>query len=403
MDSRPALAPPRALPAAAVFGLMHAIVDACSVAILFWGLKSVPAAAEGATLPEDDRWLRFALYTVLAFGTQFALGAIADRWRAYRATVLTGLALIAGGAAIFTLHPLAALIVAALGNAAFHVGGGGLVLSRAPQRAAAAGIFVGPGAIGLAAGMWFGRALDPAPLLLLIPLAVCAALATPWPDVGEPAHTVSQRPLTLSRWLATVCAAAIIVAIAIRSANGQDVPAVYAGAKGVLWGLAVASCLGGMLGGLLADRIGWLPTCVLALVVSTPLLGAFVQYAPAAIIGMLLVQMTMPVTLVAMLRLTPGEPGLAFGLTALAVLFGVVPAYVLPAAWSMPPAVLVPLNLAALAALLVGLPPLVRGSAWPVDESHGSPSLSVRPPDAGNHRRPSVVQQSDGHGGRQVE
>ena len=341
---------------------MHAVVDAASIAVLVWGIRT-PDAATGAGfvyLPNNVIWSRFLLYTVLAFGTQFSIGAIADRWKAYRGTLLAGLALIAAGVTVDLVSPAIANVLAALGNAAFHVGAGAMVLTGSPKKTAAAGVFVGPGALGLAVGVWWVRSANLGLWIFLILLAVCAAVTLAFGLQGKRSPERTLPPLVFSLRMAVVCVGAIFLSIAIRSANGHGVWAVHEGDAAVLWGLAIAACMGNILGGFVADRFGWVATCVFVLLLSAPLLSFFVAYGAIAVLGMLLFQMTMPITLTAVWRVFPGEAGLAFGLGALAVLAGVIPVYICPVEWLTPRPVLLCLSLIAVAAILTGLPPIVR-------------------------------------------
>ena len=64
------------------------------------------------------------------------------------AHLLAGLAMIAAAVGVELVSPQTAAVLAALGNAAFHVGAGAIVLSASPKRTVDAGVFVGPGAVG---------------------------------------------------------------------------------------------------------------------------------------------------------------------------------------------------------------------------------------------------------------
>ena len=362
MNSDTSAEPYRSSAVAWACGLMHAVVDASSVAVLVWGVRAPDSATGGGPeyLPDDVIWSRFLLYTVLAFGTQFTIGAIADHWRAYRGVLLGGLVTIAAAVAVGLVSPAVANVLAALGSAAFHVGAGAMVLTRSPRKTAAAGVFVGPGAIGLAVGVWCVRSMNMGPWIFLGPLAVCIGVALTLRTENQPGRERAFRPLPFSRAMAVVCMGAIFLSVAIRSANGHGVWAVHEGDAVVLWGLAIAACAGNILGGFVADRLGWVATCLLVLLLSLPMLSFFVDYGAVAILGMVLFQMTMPITLTAVWRVFPGEAGLSFGLAALAVLAGVIPVYVFPTEWIMPRPVLLSLGLISIAAILIGLPPIVR-------------------------------------------
>jgi hypothetical protein len=102
---------------------------------------------------------------------------------------------------------------------------------------------------------------------------------------------------------------------------------------------------------------------VLALFIAAPLLSLWVEHGAAVLVGMVLLEATMPVTLLALYRAIPAEPGLAFGLAALALLAGAVPVFLLPAAWLIHPWLLLGLGLTSAAALWVVLPRMLRGEA----------------------------------------
>jgi FSR family fosmidomycin resistance protein-like MFS transporter len=349
----------RSLGAACLLGLMHAVVDATTVTLLVWGTKAggVWLAGEaGPYLPDSVVWNRYLLYNALAFGTQFSIGAVADRWNAYRGTLLAGLAAIAIAAMVVPFWPEAANAMAAMGNAMFHVGAGAMVLVRSPRRTVPAGIFVGPGAIGLAAGLWCGATRQFAPWLFLGPLAACACVASVLKSTAQNHDQRADFSSPREIPMVALGTGAMLLAIGLRSINGNSVSLLYEGQAGVLWALAVAACAGNIVGGVIADRFGWLKACLLGLMLSVPLLGLFVDRPAAAVGGMVLFQMTMPVTLVALSRLFPAEPGLAFGLAALAVLLGVVPVYVCPSEWTTAwPLLLLP-PLVSAAAILIALP-----------------------------------------------
>jgi len=91
--------------------------------------------------------------------------------------------------------------------------------------------------------------------------------------------------------------------------------------------LTSAVVLGKGLGGILADKFGWIQVAVGALVLSIPFLVFGTNIPYLAIVGMFLFNITMPITLVAISNIFPGRPGFAFGLTCLALILGALPAF----------------------------------------------------------------------------
>jgi FSR family fosmidomycin resistance protein-like MFS transporter len=89
---------------------------------------------------------------------------------------------------------------------------------------------------------------------------------------------------------------------------------------------------GKLVGGFLADRFGFIDLAMVALLASAPLLAFSGGDLWLALPGLLVFQMTMPVTLAATLRAMPSRPGLGFGVLCLALVAGTLPAY-LPGGW----------------------------------------------------------------------
>ena len=131
------------------FTILHPFVDACSVTVLVVGGMS---------------WQRVLMYNALAFALQFPLGVALDarpRWvkgafMASLALMLAGVGLCAcGGAAGVRALPLgsAALVLACVGNALFHLSAGKAVSDAHEGKGGPIGLFISTGALGLFAGM----------------------------------------------------------------------------------------------------------------------------------------------------------------------------------------------------------------------------------------------------------
>ena len=104
------------------------------------------------------------LYNTLAFSTQCLVGIAADRLRKHSLFAVASLLAVAAGA-VLPLPAILRVCVLGLGNSVFHVAAGARTLERSGGKAGPLGLFVAPGAVGLA------RCLRP--LRLLRPL--CSA------------------------------------------------------------------------------------------------------------------------------------------------------------------------------------------------------------------------------------
>jgi FSR family fosmidomycin resistance protein-like MFS transporter len=303
----------------ALLGAVHAAVDLfCVVAVL--------RALHAQDVDAARTYFVVLGYDLVAFAFQLPLGLLVDRLGALRGAYLTGVVLSGIALCCTALHPTFVMALAAMGNALFHVGAGGTVLANGRGRAAPAGVFVAPGSLGLGLGLWLGPRTD-APLWPLVLLAVGVLVLTARLRVraspDPPALGVQPQPVRQARalWLATLCLLLFSVAIRgfVESSGCHGCP------KLPLLGVAVpvVGFAAKILGGFAADRLGWKETSVAALLISAPLIAFSGSSIACALGGLLLFQMTMPVTLTAVFLLLPRKPATAFGFPCVGLIAGV--------------------------------------------------------------------------------
>lgn len=310
--------PPWAFAPVITYGLVHAVIDATTVTTLYRAGR-VSGLVKILSL--------VITYNLLAFALQAVLGPIVDLLRAPRASGIVG-SLLALAAFLSIGHGPAFVTVAAagVGNALFHLGGGVIALSVAPGRSAPSGVFVAPGALGLALGVWLGRHPEVTAAPLLIPL-VAGMVAQALVRIPIPATPVPRRPQNqwlppLARATALAALSLLLLTVLVRSVVGGGAPHALAKSLPLSLSLAGAAFLGKLCGGFVADRFGWLRASVVALLVSLPLLVVGERQAWAVVIGIMVFQTTMPVTVAAASVLLPGRPATAFGLCCLALVLG---------------------------------------------------------------------------------
>jgi FSR family fosmidomycin resistance protein-like MFS transporter len=183
----------------------------------------------------------------------------------------------------------------------------------------------------------------PLAVVLALGAAVAVALSDPPVSAGSaaepsppetatglvtrgPAPSVHER---LGRWALVLLLASIVV----RSLVGMSASRGYPKGAWLIFGLPLVAFLGKAMGGFVADRWGWLETSVVALALSAPFIGLRYEHPALLLGGLLVFQMTMPVTLVAVARLMPTRLGTAFGWTCLALAVGSAPTMF---AWGRP-------------------------------------------------------------------
>lgn len=297
-----------------VYSMAHFLVDLCCALLVF---RIVPHFSDSALL--------YLIYNYCAFALQMPIGLLCDHLNKNAMIAALGCGLVGVS---FALHaaPLAAVILAGLGNACFHVGGGIDVMNDSPEKAASLGVYVSPGALGL----FFGTQLGKGDFSLVYGAGMMAAsligilLAAHRTGVLRRSHNAPLSFAALRRFDAIVPAICLFIVVVIRSFAGTTMAFDW---KSVgHWGLiaTLAVVLGKTAGGFVMDKLGARLTALLSL--DTAAVLFFLAAAPlTGVIAIFLFNMTMPVTLSCLARRTPGCKGFSFGLLTFALFLGFVP------------------------------------------------------------------------------
>lgn len=303
----------RAWPMIGGLALGHMLIDGTSI----YAATRLAAAA-----PQDALWI-MAAYNFVAFAPQAALGWIVDRLQGSAPAAALGAALVVGAALLGPWAPLAAIVLAGLGNALYHVGAGSLCLQLARGQAALAGVFVGPGGIGVILGTFMGSGWWPGAAVLI---AACALLAL-WVALARAPAAGEIPPRYGVPWVAGVL---LLLAVAARQLVGGAVNGSWFAQPGAWILIACAATTGKMALGFVADRCGWMRTGAGLAALAAPLVAASSGHLGMSVAGAILTQAAMPVTLAGLSRLLPRHPALAFGVASSAIWLGGLPAHLLP-------------------------------------------------------------------------
>lgn len=299
----------------AAYSVTHALVDGACAAMLF------AMIASGRNDLQNLVQL-VLIYDVIAFSMQPIFGLLVDALKAPAQVAAVGIGLVAASILMMKV-PLLAIVTAAIGNAVFHVGGGFVSLKLAPGKAILPGIYVAPGALGLTIGIMIGKSggFVAWPFILILLVSAVLILGLPRPEFP------AARPLPGNlRWFETVIML-LLVSVVIRGLVGQSLVLPWKSDPTLLLALTMAVVLGKALGGFLADRFGWSVVALSGLALSAFLLTFFAPLPALAIAGTFLFNLSMPVTLACLADMLPGKSGFAFGLTALALIVGALPAF----------------------------------------------------------------------------
>lgn len=317
-----------------VYSVIHCIVDmAC--AMLIAGLVTPHISSAGQLM------IAILLYNMFAFAFQLPFGIMADKLDKNAVVSAVGCGFIILG---YVINPLGivACVMAGIGNALFHVGGGIDVLNIAEKRASLPGVYVATGALGLYIGSK-SPALGFTNYYVMMIVLFVSVLALLWlyrqaknkynihnekTDLSEVfeddikdgkagcTHFVQKKQFIMLCFLIT---------IALRGYMGLILNFDWKTdfRTGLVCVLAVV--LGKMLGGILGDKLGWRRVSVLSLAVSAVLFVPAFDNMICGIVALLLFNMTMPITLTALSNMYNHNKGMAFGLTTVALFVGALP------------------------------------------------------------------------------
>ncbi|NLL92116.1 MAG: MFS transporter [Ruminococcaceae bacterium] len=301
-----------------VHTLGHFCVDFCCFFLLFAGFKNAERSASEITIG-------FLCYNIIAFGLQPIIGCFCDNHKKFPISLIGCTLLFL--AIIFFRKGWVPMIIAALGNACFHVGGGIESLVNANGKMARSGVFVSSGALGVSLGTFAGISPSFPVIIPIMMLSVCILLLlTVFP--GQLVFKSVDNPKPVRLYIASTTQPIIFMllllffSVFIRAYAGSILPIKWK--NGIFLSLlpSIAAFSGKFFGGFFADRFGAKNTGVATLLLSVPLLLFGIGSPILTSVGLLLFNMNMSITLCAVYSLLPDNPGLSFGIPTLALLCG---------------------------------------------------------------------------------
>lgn len=300
-----------------IYSLMHFLVDFSCAFLIFSQVHS-----------SELFYLLLLIYNFCAFALQMPFGLIADRINKNAVFAAVG-CILAAAAYGFGRIPLAAVLLAGIGNGLFHIGGGIDVLNISTEKASALGIFVSTGAFGIYFGTMLGNQDILSGNYVILSLLAAAAVILIVCYRMHRGFTSDNLPVSFAGLphagilIGVVCLFAVVC---LRSYVGLTMNFSWKGQG--QWGLILvcAVVFGKMCGGFLSDGIGAIKASIFSLGLSV-ILFLFSNYPPFGVIAVFLFNMTMPITLWAVARTMKGCKGFSFGLLTFGLFIGFAPVY----------------------------------------------------------------------------
>lgn len=256
----------------------------------------------------------FILYNGLAFCFQPLVGLIIDKVHSEKQLILcTSVLLITG---ILFNNFLICSVLLGLANCIFHVAGGKICTNISTNKATHLGLFVSLGAIGLMIGSNFYNYKFI--IILSVILYIILSIIVFWLYKEESKELLKNNNTPVSKKVFAVIFLVLIVFI--RSFVGKIVHYDFEITISLVVIFAVASAFGKFIGGVLKDIFGSFKVILVSLTLCGIILLLFNNIIILMIIGTILINISMPITLFELNKLNPNHEGLNFGLLA-AVLF----------------------------------------------------------------------------------
>ncbi len=275
--------------------------------------------------------LFFFAYNVLAFGLQVIIGYFCDGHKNFPAGIV-GCGLVFASLFLF-FAPVFAILIAGLGNAFFHVGGGIDSLACADGKMARSGVFVSSGALGVTLGTIYGMGGHSAALpICLIALSACLIyFFAEGKHAKEKASIFKLEYKDFNLGKNATFTAAILLAcssVFVRCFGGYLIPLGWYDNSVLILAAAYGgtATFGKAIGGFLGDRFGGGKIGVSLLIASLPFLMLGGGNMAVSLVGVCLFNTSMPITLCIIYSRLHKNAGLSFGISTLALLLGTLPA-----------------------------------------------------------------------------
>jgi len=291
----------------AAYSAAHFAVDLCCAMLV------LPAARAAS-----DKAMALLIYNFCAFAMQLPIGVLADRYGGGRYFSAAGCLTVALGGLLPS--PMLTAVVCGLGNAAFHIGGGADVMA-VTEGAKYLGIYVSPGAMGIFLGALASRAgRSLAAFAACLMLACAVAIMTCCKDGAGPGSP--ELPRGREQWLRLM---SLLTVVVLRSYGGGIMSFPW---KTGAWAWIAALCVvgGKCIGGFASDRFGEVRSATVTLSAAAAAL-IFSAFPLPGALGLLLFNMSMPVTLYAARDILREGRATAFGLLTLGLFLGMLPAF----------------------------------------------------------------------------
>lgn len=247
------------------------------------------------------------LYAIIGFGGQLPVGFWLDHSKNIRAFSVVSIVLIPAAALLYLTAPAPGILLAGFAAAFVHVTGGAVCLQAAQHRSAPLGWFTAPGVLGLTlggllAGYGVWQLIIVAILVLPTGWLILRSATPDYPTVIKKAPELDTHYKLMLLILLFMCFRSFVFDIINQFGHHYE--------QGILI-IGISAFAGKIIGGYLADAIGWKKFVYLMLPLAFLLFTFGKENIYALAFGIACLQSSVPLTLMLMGRALPLYPATA--------------------------------------------------------------------------------------------
>jgi len=256
-------------------------------------------------------FLFIVIYAVIGFGGQLPAGMLLDHKRQLKPFAMLSVWLLPLAIVGYFINAETGIILSGIASAFVHVTGGAVCLQVHENKSGPLGLFTAPGVLGLTAGSLLGQfgngQLVPVLLLAMVTGFFIMNRSLPaYKPVKEPASEMDAHDWIMLSILLLMCFRSFIFdtvhQVAIAAPNGLLI-------------IGISAFAGKLIGGFVADAIGWKKYVYISLPLAFLLLQFGKENIYALGFGIACLQSSVPITLLLMARSLPLHPATATGLS----------------------------------------------------------------------------------------
>lgn len=263
----------------------------------------------------------FVIYNTLAFCFQPLIGLYVDHYHQEKRVLMASFVFLVLG--LFLNSWWLCAILLGIGNQIFHVAGGKVCTNITTKKSSHLGVFVSLGAIGLAIGgnLYQYQFIPYLAISLYLGLIIASLFLI---EDGVTENSPNDGVKLIGKKQIILFVLFLLLAVFIRSFLGKIIHYEFTIDLKLLLLLPTAAAAGKFLGGFIRDRFGSFYTILISMTLASIILIVFAESVVMMVIGLIMINISMPITLFELNKLLPGKEGFNFGILAGILFPGVV-------------------------------------------------------------------------------